>query len=207
MTTALSDLATAVRGIRSLRNRTMLGIVGTPGAGKTTFAQVLVAALGDTAVNVPMDGFHLADVTLDALGLRARKGAPETFDSHGYARLLTLLAERPDHSVYAPGFERDIEQPIAAALTIEPHSDIVVTEGNYLLLDGWEDVRESLDEIWVVHEDDALRRERLIARHVRFGKTPDAAREWVANVDDLNARLIEETAHRADRVIDLAELS
>lgn len=184
----------------------MLGIVGAPGAGKTTFAQKLVVALGDTASNLPMDGFHLADVTLDQLGLRARKGAPETFDRHGYARLLALLAERPDHSVYAPGFERDIEQPIAAALTVEPQIDIVVTEGNYLLLDEWADTRASLDEIWFVREDDALRRERLIARHIRFGKTPDAAREWVANVDDLNARLIDATAHRADRMIDLAEL-
>ncbi|QPZ37927.1 nucleoside/nucleotide kinase family protein [Paramicrobacterium chengjingii] len=207
MAEALSDLAAAARSIRTARNRIMLGVAGAPGAGKTTFARALVAELGADAAHVPMDGFHLADVTLDALGIRDRKGAPETFDRYGYARLLVALASRPPHTVYAPGFERDIEQPIAAALAIEPNIDVVVTEGNYLLLDGWRDARAGLDEIWFVREDETLRRERLIARHIAFGKTPDAARDWVATVDDANARLIEQSAARADRVIRLGNVS
>lgn len=184
----------------------MLGVAGAPGSGKTTFARALASELGTSAAHVPMDGFHLADVTLDALGIRDRKGAPETFDNHGYARLLDALASRPPHTVYAPGFERDIEQPIAAALAVGPSVDIVVTEGNYLLLDDWGDARANLDEVWFVREDETLRRERLIARHVEFGKTPDAARAWVARVDDANARLIEQSAARADRVLELGNL-
>lgn len=207
MADALSKLAAAARSIRPSGTRIMLGLAGAPGSGKTTLARALVAELGPTAAHVPMDGFHLADVTLDVLGIRGRKGAPETFDNHGYARLLATLASRPPHTVYAPGFERDSEQPIAAALAVQPAVDIVVTEGNYLLLDDWDDARTSLDEVWFVRENESLRRERLISRHIAFGKTPDAARAWVARVDDANARLIEQSAARADRVIELAELS
>lgn len=199
----LRHLAAAVSGIRPRARRVMLGICGAPGAGKTTVAGALVGELGCRAANVPMDGFHLADQALDALGIRDRKGAPETFDLHGYARLLRVLAERRDHTVYAPAFERDIEQPIAGAIAVEPSVDIVVTEGNYLLLDGWESVREVLDEVWFVSEDDELRRQRLTARHVRFGKSQDAAREWVDRVDEPNARCVQAAAHRADRVIAL----
>ncbi|PFG30136.1 nucleoside/nucleotide kinase family protein [Paramicrobacterium agarici] len=204
MAQALTELAAAIRSIRPLGQRTIVGICGAPGAGKTTVARTLVAELGTTAANVPMDGFHLADVTLDDLGIRDRKGAPETFDRHGYARLLATLAARLDHTVYAPGFERDIEQPIAGAIAIEQSVDVVITEGNYLLLDGWESVRDALDEVWFVRENDALRRERLIARHIEFGKSLDAATAWVERVDDANAHLIEATAARADRVVELS---
>lgn len=203
---ALSALAAAARSIRPSGNRIVLGIAGAPGSGKTTLARALVGELGAGALSVPMDGFHLADATLDTLGLRDRKGAPETFDRHGYARLLSTLAERPDHTVYAPGFERDLEQPLAGAIAIEPSIDIVVTEGNYLLLEDWVDARSTLDEVWFVREDDALRRERLIARHIEFGKSPDAARDWVARVDDSNAKLIEQNASRADRIVMLESL-
>jgi pantothenate kinase len=152
-----------------------------------------------------MDGFHLADVTLTRLGLLDRKGAPETFDVWGYAALLARLRARPAETVYAPGFERDVEQPIAAAVAVEPAADLVVTEGNYLLLGRpeWRAVRAQVDEVWFVHLDDAVRRDRLVARHVAFGKTPDEARAWVDRVDEPNARLVEATRNSADRVLDL----
>ena len=127
----------------------MIGIAGAPGAGKTTYAREYAARLGARAAYLPMDGFHLADVTLDRLGLLGRKGAPETFDAWGYAALLHRLRVRSDHPVYAPGFERNLEQPIAAAVTVPPETEVVVTEGNYLLLDlpEWRAVRAELDEV------------------------------------------------------------
>ena len=183
----------------------MLGIAGAPGAGKSTLAEALVRDAGPGAVLVPMDGFHLADVALDRLGLRARKGAPETFDAWGYAALMARLRDRPQHTVYAPGFERDLEQPLAGAIGVPAEADLVVTEGNYLLLDRpeWRAVRAQLDEVWFVIADEELRRQRLVARHVAFGKTPEQARAWVERVDDPNARLVAATRGRADKVVDL----
>jgi len=175
----------------------LLGITGAPGAGKTTVAAALRLPV------VPMDGFHYADVELVRRGLRDRKGAPETFDAEGYAALLARV-RAGESDVVAPMFERDLEQPIAGAIAV-PATGTVVTEGNYLLLDEprWRAVREQLDAVWHLRVDDAVRRERLVARHVEFGKTPDEARDWVARVDDANAALIEAAAGRADLVIEL----
>lgn len=186
--------------------RRLLGITGAPGAGKSTLAARVAGLVGPPgAVVVPMDGFHLADVELVRRGLRDRKGAPETFDAWGYAALLARLRARPAEVVMAPAFERGLEQPLAGAIAVPPSAGLVVTEGNYLLLDDapWRAVREQLDVVWHLHVDDALRRERLVARHVAFGKSPDAARAWVERVDEPNARLVEACADRADLVLDL----
>lgn len=176
----------------------LLGITGAPGAGKTTLA----ASLGLPVV--PMDGFHYADVELVRRGLLDRKGAPDTFDAEGYAALLGRV-RRGERDVVAPMFERDLEQPIAGAIPV-PATGTVATEGNYLLLDEprWRAVREQLDEVWHLVVDDALRVERLVARHVAFGKTPDQARAWVARVDEANARLVEAVRERADRIVELS---
>ncbi|WP_139981460.1 nucleoside/nucleotide kinase family protein [Nocardioides litoris] len=182
----------------------LLGVTGAPGVGKSTYAAALAAEHG--AAVVPMDGFHYADVELVRRGLLDRKGAPETFDAPGYAALLRRVAAGED-DVVAPAFERDLEQPLAGAVWVPPTGP-VVTEGNYLLLDEprWHAVRACLDEVRHLRVDDDLRRERLVARHVRFGKTPDDARAWVARVDEANARLVEAAASRADRVVDLPDL-
>ena len=198
-------MTSVARAQSSSFRRRILGITGAPGAGKTTYALARVAASDAPAAYVPMDGFHLADVTLTALGLLDRKGAPETFDAWGYAALLRRLRDERDHVVYAPGFERDLEQPIAGALAVPSEAQLVVTEGNYLLLDRpeWRAVREQLDEVVHLVTDDDLRRRRLVARHVEFGKSPAEAEAWVARVDDANAALVEAAAHRADRIVEL----
>jgi pantothenate kinase len=182
--------------------RRIIGIAGSPGAGKSSYAARLVADSDVPAVHVPMDGFHLADSSLVALGLRDRKGAPETFDAWGYAALLRRL-RTADETVWAPGFERGLEQPLAGAIAIGPEVELVVTEGNYLLLDRpeWRAVRAALDETWFLDLDDDVRRARLVARHVAFGKSPDEAARWVARVDDANARLVAASRSRADRIV------
>jgi len=181
--------------------RFVLGITGAPGAGKSTLAAALAATYGATVV--PMDGFHLADVELVRRGLLGRKGAPETFDAEGYAALLARVRVRPDHVVLAPAFERDLEQPVAGAIPVEPGVGLVVTEGNYLLLDdpAWARARRAMDRVWFVAANERLRTSRLIARHVEFGKTESAARAWVADVDERNAARVSSTAGAADRVI------
>lgn len=185
----------------------MLGICGSPGAGKTSLAEHLVRTLPATTCHVPMDGFHLADVELARQGLLERKGAPETFDAYGYAALLGRLRDRPAHPVYAPGFDRDLEQPLAGAIRVGPEVEVVVTEGNYLLLadPAWVAVRQRLDQVWFVHTRDDLRLERLVARHVEFGKAAGHARSWVREVDEPNARLVEASRASADRLLDLTD--
>jgi pantothenate kinase len=183
--------------------RPLIGIAGPPGAGKSTLAQRLVTAVGPAAALVPMDGFHLAQSALDRLGLRTRMGAPETFDGWGYLALLRRLAVETDHPVWAPGFERPLEQPLAGSIPVDPEVRLVVTEGNYLLLDRppWPQVRAALSEVWYVETDAGVRLERLLARHVEFGKSPAEARAWVAAVDEPNARLIERGRDAADLIV------
>ena len=204
LVTAAVDLVELVDGHR----RAVLGIAGAPGAGKSTLAEALVEGVAaregaDWVAHVPMDGFHLADAQLDRLGSRSRKGAPDTFDADGYAHLLHRIAAEPDSWVYAPGFDRTLEQPLAAAMVVPPSARLVVSEGNYLLLaeERWERARAQLDEVWFVTGDDDVRRSRLVGRHVTFGKEPDAAEAWVAASDEANAALVGATHDRAGRFV------
>jgi pantothenate kinase len=187
--------------------RKVLGLVGAPGAGKSTLAAALLDALGPRAQVVPMDGFHLANAELHRLGRAGRKGAPDTFDSAGYVALLQRLrAQHDDEIVYAPEFRREIEEPVAGAIAVLPITQLVVTEGNYLLHDdgAWAGVAALLDETWYVDIDDAVREERLALRHRRFGRDADEARAWVAQTDAPNARLIAATRTRAHHTVMLA---
>jgi len=200
------DLALLVGRARALPargQRAVLGICGAPGAGKSTLAAEIAGALGESAVLVPMDGFHLANAELERLGRRDRKGAPETFDAAGFVSLLERLRQQTDDVVYAPNFWREIEEPIVGAIAIDRRVPLVVTEGNYLLhdQDPWSRIRPLLDVCWYVEgpEDERLR--RLVARHVAFGKPPDEAHEWVRRSDETNARLIEATRGLADLVV------
>jgi pantothenate kinase len=207
-TSGLDVLVAAAVDLVGERRRVVLGIAGAPGAGKSTLAEALVDGIArvqgpDWVAHVPMDGFHLADVQLDRLGARGRKGAPDTFDAEGYAALLRRLVDEPESWVYAPGFERTLEQPIAAAMVVPPAARVVVTEGNYLLLPEprWQRARAALAEVWFVTGDDELRRSRLVERHVTFGKEPDAAVTWVERTDEANAAVIVASADSADRVV------
>ncbi|MEU1277081.1 nucleoside/nucleotide kinase family protein [Streptomyces sp. NPDC005805] len=199
-------LADRARALARPGRRRILGIAGAPGAGKSTLAARLVAALDGGAVLVPMDGFHLAGKELDRLGRADRKGAPDTFDAAGYAALLARLrAPEPGTTVYAPDFDRALEEPVAGALPVPAEIPLVVTEGNYLLHDAghWARVRPLLDEVWFVRTEEAERVRRLVARHVRYGKEPARAARWVRESDEANARLVEAGRDRADLVVDL----
>ncbi|MEE6274646.1 nucleoside/nucleotide kinase family protein [Georgenia sp. MJ206] len=185
--------------------RRLLGVTGSPGAGKSTLTATLVSAIAPAAVLVPMDGFHLADAELDRLGRRDRKGAPDTFDAAGYIALLQRLRAGGPETVYAPRFDRHREEAIAGAIPVATDVPLVITEGNYLLHDdgAWAAVRPLLDEVWYVDIDDGLRVERLIRRHVEHGRSPEAAREWVLRSDEVNAELVARTRDRADVVVAL----
>ncbi|WP_055489229.1 nucleoside/nucleotide kinase family protein [Streptomyces sp. TP-A0356] len=201
------DLLQRAASLARPGHRAILGITGSPGAGKTTLAERVVRELnGDGppwVAHVPMDGFHLADVELDRLGRRDRKGAPDTFDAAGYAALLRRLHEEHEEIVYAPGFERVLEQPLAGAIPVPPTAGLVVTEGNYLLLESgaWARVRAQLDEVWFCELDEQERIRRLVDRHEEFGKDQDSAVAWVLGTDQRNADLVATTRERADLLV------
>lgn len=206
---ALAEAAAAVLSCAAGRSRVLVGLTGSPGVGKSTFASVLaprLADLGRSAVIVPMDGFHLSNAALRRLGRSERKGAPDTFDVDGFVALLIRAGEPDAGPVYAPCFHRDLEESIAAEIVIESTHEIVLVDGNYLLLaDGaWGLVRPLLDLcIHLKAGDDAARVARLVARHVEHGRSPSDAIEWVNRSDEPNAWLIEAASVRADRVIRL----
>jgi pantothenate kinase len=191
------------RGLMAATGRSVLGICGAPGAGKSTLAALLASRIGAAAVVVPMDGFHLHDDELALLGLAERKGAPETFDVAGYAALLARVRDDSGHTVHAPEFDRSRELCVAGAIAVRPEHRLVITEGNYLLnrAPGWFHLRALLDEVWFVESNESARVERLVARHVAHGKAPDLARRWTMSSDQANADLVSLTRDDADLVV------
>jgi len=186
-------------------DRRLLGITGAPGAGKSTLCAALQEALGERVALVGMDGFHYANVELRRLGRADRKGAPDTFDVDGYVALLTRLRTPTSSPVYGPVFDRALEEPIGSAVPVLPTTPLVLTEGNYLLLDeqGWGAVRSCLDEVWYLEVPPEVRERRLIRRRLSFGHEPRAAEDWVHTVDGRNGRTVESSRSRADLVVHL----
>ena len=184
-------------------DRTVLGLVGCPGSGKSTLSAAITARVTSSVV-VPMDGFHMLNEDLIRLGRRDRKGAPDTFDVDGYLVLLEQVRRQDaTYVVTAPRYDRAASAPVRDAISVERGVALVVTEGNYLLLEyePWSAIRPLLDEVWFVDVDEEVRVPRLIARHIEFGKTPDEAVEWVMRSDEANALVVAATRSRADAVV------
>jgi pantothenate kinase len=208
MPVILNGFDQALARLRNLeiKDRFTIGIVGKPGAGKSTLTSYLMEMLPkDYASLVPMDGYHLSNQQLKNLGLLDRKGAINTFDTNGYVNLLKRINSEIDKDIYFPIFHRNIEESYAADGVVYAKTKLVITEGNYLLASegGWEQVAPEIDEIWYLKINDELRLERLIKRHQDFGKDLKAAEAWARGTDEVNARFIELTASKADVIVEI----
>ncbi len=184
--------------------RVLNGIIGKPGAGKSTLSKYLMAKLPKEFVTVvPMDGYHLSNKVLKDLKRADRKGAPDTFDVAGFTSLVKRIRSEQTQNIYYPIFDRAIEESIAAQGVVTSATKVVIIEGNYLLHDdgGWEVLNDLLDESWMIDVDDDKRIARLISRHIAYGKDPEAAKAWAKGTDEVNAKLIERGRNRADFVV------
>jgi pantothenate kinase len=210
MSSDLDDLAAELITQMGRCERYLLGVTGIPGAGKSTFSNYLVEAINrllsqESAIVVPMDGFHLTNSILQARQLQLRKGAPETFDAIRFTQTVKRLRADTQLPFKCPIYDRNIHDPVEDALTIESHHRIVITEGNYLLLTEppWNELKSLLNVVWFLRIERSVALGRLLRRHMEGGMTGTQASAQIERVDIPNARLIEQTRIRADRVVEL----
>lgn len=204
----VTDVLRAIVTAKKQGRRVVVGIVGPPASGKSYAARDLARAMtshGTPTEVLQMDGFHLANAQLAEAGLAQEKGSPRTFDTAGLVAILRRVHRSDDaNPIFTPQYDRTVHEPIAARGRIDASTEVVLVEGNYLLLDepGWLDVGHLLTLSWYLDCSAALRQRRLVERQVRGGRSVDDASEWVRTVDEPNALVIEGTRYRADFVSD-----
>ncbi|MZE78443.1 hypothetical protein [Streptomyces xinghaiensis] len=196
------------------QGRTVLGIAGPPGAGKSTLATALVDRIerrhGEGAAGyLPLDGFHLSNRQLERLGLTARKGSAPSFDVWGYEALLRRVHEDTGRDIYVPDYDRTFHEPVAARHLLRPDTRLVVTEGNYLacVAPGWSEARRLMAEVWYVETPDAVRDARLVERQLAGGRDAAGARAWVDGNDHPNGEWVRGFRAQCDRIIPELDLT
>jgi len=198
MSQQIDEIAALIASAAKQQPRFIVAIAGPPGAGKSTLAEKLLIALdnmGEHAAIIPMDGFHLDNAILEKRGLLARKGSPQTFDADGFVSLVQRLADPARHGdVVIPVFDRSRDIAIAGAQVVSTGAQILLCEGNYLLLD--EDPWVALQDVWdhTIFIDPGLDviEQRLIKRWLDHGLDREMATSRALENDIPNARYVAE---------------
>ncbi len=195
------DIAREITTRGAAAERFIVAVAGPPGAGKSTIAGSIAKAIGAGARVVPMDGFHLDNAVLDRLGLRARKGAPETFDATGFLHLIQRLRAGGDAAI--PVFDRHADLARAGADLVTVADKYLIVEGNYLLLNDtpWTDLAPLFDLTIYIDVAEAELDRRLVDRWHHHGKTAVEARHWIDSNDMPNIRRVTRGSRQADIVI------
>lgn len=187
--------------------RSVLALAGAPASGKSTIADRVVERLNEitpgSAALLPMDGFHFDDEMLKARGWRARKGAPHTFDVGGFASALRRVRANDETLVAVPRFDRDLEIARAGAIIIEPSARLIVTEGNWLLLEDspWSELHDLYDYTAMVVTDQETLQQRLRDRWVGQDYTDEMILTKLEDNDMPNARLVAERSSMPDWIV------
>ena len=193
-------------------SRILVMMAAPPGAGKSTLAAFLAELAQEKQMPaitvIGMDGFHRYQDDLlshfterdgETISLVKIKGAPETFDLQKLTDRIRRVAE--GETCGWPAYDRLLHNPVEDAVTVE--GDIVLLEGNYLLLDlpGWRDLSDYADYTIFLKAELELLRERLVHRQIASGKPPAEAADFVEKSDLANARLVLAQSKQADLVI------
>ena len=192
---------------RPVGQRTIVAIAGAPGSGKSTLAKALLQKLNqpspDRAALLPMDGFHYDDTVLADLGRLSRKGAVDTFDVGGLLHMLSRLRVNSADTVAVPVFDRDLEIARAGGRLIRPQSDIILFEGNYLLLrqKPWSELADFFDLTVMIKTDTKTLHGRLSRRWKEHSLSAGEIRRKVEENDLPNGRFVAENSRAADYCI------
>jgi pantothenate kinase len=205
----LGTIIDAIGALTSGEGRVVVAVAGPPGSGKSTLAEhlerLIHQRIGPAASAIlPMDGYHFDNAVITPRGLLARKGAPETFDFAGYRAMLQRLRARADDDVAVPVFDRELDLARAGARIIGPAQRIVVTEGNYLLLETepWTSLRPLFDLTIFLQVPVPELERRLIDRWIKHGLPSEQAAARARGNDMPNARLVMEQTGLADFVVE-----
>ena len=205
-----SHVCELVRSRMDGHSRLVVGIAGPPASGKSTLADAVVSHLngadgspGIKAALLPMDGYHLDNSLLRSRGLLSRKGAPETFDSRGFCQAVSSL-QSVKTEMFFPCFDRDLDIAIANSICVDPDVEVVVVEGNYLLLksDPWNLLKDMFAVTVFLSPGLGILRQRLRARWIDHGLDSDTALRRVTQNDLPNAELVIARSARADIILD-----
>lgn len=208
----MNEIVTVIELTRRLKmlpaRRQMVAIVGAPASGKSTLAKKLCAELCETAhpnraVVVPMDGFHYDDAVLEARGHRPRKGAPHTFDVDGLRHLLLRLRQNQEAEVAYPLFDRSLELSRAGAAIVERDVEVILVEGNYLLLDAppWCSLKGIFDVTILLDVSEPELRRRLGERWDSYGMAEVDILTKLDENDLPNGRIVRTGSVDADLIV------
>ncbi|MBB6431219.1 hypothetical protein [Algisphaera agarilytica] len=187
-------------------HRFLIGIAGIAGSGKSTLAERLVDEVNrlqpGAAAFIPMDGFHLRNAELIAQGWKPRKGAAFTYDSEAYVELLQRYRTRDSVGGY-PVYCRIAHEPIPAEDEVTAQTQIIVTEGQYLLCPDlpWARLNDVLDECWWLDLAPETARGWLMKRDLAVGRSPEEAEAKYQRNDRLNTEMVLSARRTPDRVV------